>query len=95
MYFKIETCIDKYQDNEEYMIWVVVMCSLVQVHFTTNNQERFLSNSAVHIVNTRNKHNLHRPLLPLHHHVKIYYEYLRYNKQKFWTSPLLARRAES
>jgi hypothetical protein len=33
--------------------------------FIVNNQEHFQTNSAVHSVNTRNKHHLHRPVANL------------------------------
>jgi hypothetical protein len=35
------------------------------LNFIINNQEHFQTNSAVHSVNTRNKHHLHRPVANL------------------------------
>jgi hypothetical protein len=35
------------------------------INFIINTQERFQTNSAVHSVNTRNKHHLHRPIANL------------------------------
>jgi hypothetical protein len=35
------------------------------MNFIVNNQEFFQTNSAVHSVNTRNKHQLHRPIVNL------------------------------
>jgi ABC-type transporter Mla maintaining outer membrane lipid asymmetry ATPase subunit MlaF len=41
------------------IFWVVMLCSLVEIHFFINNQEYLLTNSAVDSVKTRNKHHLH------------------------------------
>jgi hypothetical protein len=45
------------------------------MNFIVNNQELFQSNSAVHSVNTRNKHRLHRPIANLS----------RFQKSAFYT----------